>query len=158
MCAGHPLARLSRQPVFWNSWDPPCPALPTCPQGKASYTLLCQVVETTVTLGLLRALTAGPLSRSPGAEKLELFVYDLRQPFAPPKGWALWALLGVAASPFVVGSVAALLSAVGYDKVVSGAVSPHSVLGPGDEASRTPVSVYRGALPLQAQRVQRHSH
>ena len=38
-----------------------------------------------------------------------------REPFAKPRGWLAWGLLGVVLSPFVVGSTAALFSAAGYD-------------------------------------------
>lgn len=38
-----------------------------------------------------------------------------REPFAKPRGWLAWGLLGVILSPFVVGSTAALFSAAGYD-------------------------------------------
>ena len=38
-----------------------------------------------------------------------------REPFAKPRGWLVWGLLGVVLSPFVVGSTAALFSAAGYD-------------------------------------------
>ena len=38
-----------------------------------------------------------------------------RGPFAKPRGWLAWGLLGVVLSPFVVGTTAALFSAAGYD-------------------------------------------
>ena len=38
-----------------------------------------------------------------------------REPFAKPRGWLAWGLLGVVLSPFVVGSTAAIFSAAGYD-------------------------------------------
>lgn len=87
------------------------------PEGKASFTFVCQVVETVVTLALVRGLTAADIERT-GTRGL--FDYSPAGPFAAPRGWAAWGLLGIALSPVVVGSVAALLSATGYEEGVGG--------------------------------------
>jgi ABC-type uncharacterized transport system YnjBCD permease subunit len=50
----------------------------------------------------------------------QLFNFNPGQPFKQGTGWLAWGLIGVAAAPFVVGSTALLLSAVGYDSVVAG--------------------------------------
>lgn len=86
-------------------------------EGKATFTFVCQVVETAATLTLIRVLTSSDIERS-GAR--DLFVYSPARPFAPPRGWAAWAVGGVALSPLVVGSVALLLSATGYEDSVGG--------------------------------------
>ncbi|GLI59986.1 hypothetical protein VaNZ11_002045 [Volvox africanus] len=117
-------------------------------EDKATFTLVCQAAETVVSLALIRALTAGPIAEAsstshsssapstiststsrPSEKKLDFFVYDLRRPFSRPNGWAFWALLGVVASPVVVGSVATLLSVVGYEQVVSGKGTVDGVAG-----------------------------
>ncbi|KXZ54502.1 hypothetical protein GPECTOR_4g567 [Gonium pectorale] len=84
-----------------------------------------------VSLGLISALTAGPIARSgaSSAQQLGLFSYDFSRPFAPPRGWAFWALLGVVAAPVVVGSTAALLGAVGYEQAVGGQGTVDGVAG-----------------------------
>ncbi|GLC33443.1 hypothetical protein PLESTB_000076200 [Pleodorina starrii] len=124
------------------------------PEDKATFTLVCQAMETLVSLALIRALTAGPLaaaaaslpsssSSSPSSRSssspsspsssppsgLDFFVYDPRQPFARPRGWAFWGLLGMLASPAVVGGVAALLGAVGYEQAVGGQGTVDGVAG-----------------------------
>ena len=38
-----------------------------------------------------------------------------REPFAKPRGWLAWGLLGVLLSPLVVGAAAAAFSLLGYD-------------------------------------------
>ncbi len=79
-------------------------------------------METVVSLALIRLLTAGPIrdSGAPNASSLDLFVYSPSRPFSAPRGWAAWALGGVLLSPLVVGSMAALLSATGYEGAVGG--------------------------------------
>ncbi|GFR52801.1 hypothetical protein Agub_g15423 [Astrephomene gubernaculifera] len=101
------------------------------PEDRATFTLVCQAVETVVSLGLVRALTAGPLSRSGAASAAQqgLFVYDPRRPFAKPRGWAFWGVLGLLAAPVAVQGVAALLAAVGYDRAVGGGGTVDGVAG-----------------------------
>ncbi|EFJ52218.1 hypothetical protein VOLCADRAFT_120396 [Volvox carteri f. nagariensis] len=119
------------------------------PEDKATFTLVCQAVETVVSLALVRLITVGPIteaaasssssslspsssSRPPPlspANGLDFFVYDPRRPFSRPRGWGFWALLGVVASPAVVGSVAALLSVVGYEQAVGGQGTVDGVAG-----------------------------
>lgn len=54
---------------------------------------------------------------------------DAQEPFRKPYGWAAWALLGVALSPFVVGTVATVVSLVGYDESVGGRGTVDGVAG-----------------------------
>ncbi|GIL83128.1 hypothetical protein Vretifemale_11937 [Volvox reticuliferus] len=116
-------------------------------EDKATFTLVCQAAETVVSLALIRVLTAGPIaeaastppssagppststSSQPSEGRLDFFVYDPRRAFSRPRGWAFWALLGMVASPAVVGSVAALMSAVGYEQVVGGKGTVDGVAG-----------------------------
>jgi hypothetical protein len=50
----------------------------------------------------------------------QLFNFSLSKPFETGSGWLAWGLLGVAAAPIVVGSMALLLSAVGYESATAG--------------------------------------
>lgn len=43
--------------------------------------------------------------------------FSLGKPFEKDEGWAVWALLGVVLAPAVVGTAAAILSAVGYESL-----------------------------------------
>ncbi|KAG2483568.1 hypothetical protein HYH03_017575 [Edaphochlamys debaryana] len=96
------------------------------PEDKASFTLVCQLVETVVSLALVRVLTVGPLKEAPppaegeGAGMRDFFNYSPAGPFAKPRGWAFWALLGMLAAPLVVGASAAVLEAVGYERAMAG--------------------------------------
>lgn len=104
-------------------------------QDKATFTLVCQAVETAVSLLLVRLLTAGPIARSGASEQqLGLFNFSPAAPFSKPRGWAFWGLCGVLASPAVVGGMASLLGAVGYEKAVGGQVGGAGrVVGRGEE-------------------------
>ena len=42
-----------------------------------------------------------------------LFVYSIAAPLDSPRGWAVWAAIGVALSPLVVGTIATALSMTG---------------------------------------------
>ena len=84
---------------------------------RATFTLACQAMETVVTLGLFKLVTL-PHAGSLGAR--QLFDASPAAPFTKPNGWGTWALPGTLAAPVVVGSTAALLTAVGYEAVVAG--------------------------------------
>ncbi|PNW83179.1 hypothetical protein CHLRE_06g310050v5 [Chlamydomonas reinhardtii] len=100
------------------------------PEDKATFTLVCQAVETAVSLLLVRLLTAGPIARSGASEQqLGLFNFSPAAPFSKPRGWAFWGLCGVLASPAVVGGMASLLGAVGYEKAVGGQGTVDGVAG-----------------------------
>lgn len=56
----------------------------------------------------------------PEVAQQQLFNLNPGQPFKRGTGWLAWGLIGVTAAPIVVGSMALLLSAVGYDQAVAG--------------------------------------
>lgn len=125
---GFTAIQIQSQPLPTQIHTPPTPhphpthssAHPT--QDKAVFTLVCQSVETTVSLALMRVLTAGPIAASGASSPidLDLFVTDPREPFRRPTGWAAWGLMGCVAAPAVVGITAALLSIVGWERLVEG--------------------------------------
>ena len=67
-----------------------------------------------MTLALIRLLTKGPLEdEESGSEASpDLFNYSSASPFKGPRGWAVWAAIGVALSPVVVGTMTGLLSLI----------------------------------------------
>ena len=77
-------------------------------------TLSPQAAQTVVTLALIRVLTKGPLEdeQTDPAVRADLFKYSVSEPFTSPRGWLVWAGVGVALSPLVVGVVTGLLSLV----------------------------------------------
>jgi uncharacterized protein len=103
---------------------------------KATYTLVIQTLQTVAGIGVIRFFAdryrsptpADPSSGSAAAgngvspsEKAddELFNYSPLQPFRSPNGWLFWAIIGMVAAPFVVGTLAYTLTAIGYDKAYS---------------------------------------
>jgi len=50
-------------------------------------------------------------------------------PFRKPYGWAVWGLVSIVLSPFLVGSVATLVSLVGYEESVGGRGTVDGVAG-----------------------------
>lgn len=78
-----------------------------------------QVAETVTTLGLFHLITAGRRAETPDGAP-DLFNYDPRGPFRKPTGWLTWAALGIVLSPVLVGTVASLVEATGYETQVSG--------------------------------------
>lgn len=81
---------------------------------KSFYALLNQVIETVVGIAVINAAVSksGPLED-------EVFKLDFRQPFNKPNGWLFWGILGTVAAPVVVGTCATLVSAVGYEDLVT---------------------------------------
>jgi len=90
------------------------------PSDKALFTFVCQVAETVVSLSLVRLLTFKALDEAPEKDRSTFFNYSLKGPFKAPTGWVTWAAIGVALSPLVVGTVATLLTTVGYEESVGG--------------------------------------
>ena len=66
-----------------------------------------------MTLAIIRLLTFKAMDQAPEEVNRDLFVYSLKDPFKGPRGWAVWAIIGVVLSPFVVGTVAGALSFTG---------------------------------------------
>ncbi|KAL0021285.1 hypothetical protein WJX79_008046 [Trebouxia sp. C0005] len=81
---------------------------------KSFYALVNQVIETIVGIAVINAAVsrAGPLED-------EIFKLDFRAPLNKPNGWLFWGILGVVAAPVVVGACATLVSAVGYEDLVT---------------------------------------
>ncbi|KAK9862723.1 hypothetical protein WJX84_008837 [Apatococcus fuscideae] len=79
---------------------------------KALYALVNQVLETLAGLGIVYLATRKFMPLSP-----DLLRYDFREPFAKPRGWLAWGLLGVLLSPLVVGAAAFAFSLFGFDEV-----------------------------------------
>ncbi|KAL0051416.1 hypothetical protein WJX82_007065 [Trebouxia sp. C0006] len=81
---------------------------------KSFYALVNQVIETIVGIAVINAAVskAGPLED-------DIFKLDFRAPLNKPNGWLFWGILGVVAAPVVVGACATLVSAVGYEDLVT---------------------------------------
>lgn len=81
---------------------------------KSFYALVNQVIETVVGIAVINAAVsrAGPLED-------EIFKLDFRAPLNKPNGWLFWGILGVVAAPVVVGACATLVSAIGYEDLVT---------------------------------------
>jgi hypothetical protein len=63
---------------------------------------------------------AAAVARYKPTKQQQLFNFSLSKPFETGSGWLAWGLLGVAAAPIVVGSMALLLTAVGYESATAG--------------------------------------
>ena len=87
---------------------------------KTTFTLVNQVLDTVVSLALIRLLTFKDLEEEPESVQKTFFNYSPSAPFSSPNGWAVWALIGVLLSPLVVVSTAGLLSLIGYEDNVGG--------------------------------------
>ncbi|KAK9857582.1 hypothetical protein WJX84_008181 [Apatococcus fuscideae] len=79
---------------------------------KSVYALANQILETFAGLGIVFLATRKFMPLSP-----DILKFDIREPFAKPRGWLAWGLLGVLLSPLVVGAAAAAFSLLGYDEV-----------------------------------------
>lgn len=95
-------------------------------QDKSYLALLNQVTETLVGLSVINATVRLSAGRDKDREafddeldELEIFKLNLRKPFSKPYGWLFWGLIGVVAAPIVVGTCATIVSAVGYEDLVT---------------------------------------
>lgn len=86
------------------------------PAGQADFALWSEIVELVVTFAVIGSVVA----RYKPAKQQQLFNFSLGQPFQTGSGWLAWGLLGAAAAPIVVGSMALLLTAVGYESATAG--------------------------------------
>jgi hypothetical protein len=110
--AGHNAHHLVKQ---WH--HPQVCWLAAAPASKqaASHSLSLPTLVTSlpVTLRLLQP-------RYKPTKQQQLFNFSLEKPFRTGSGWLAWGLLGGAAAPIVVGSMALLLTAVGYESATAG--------------------------------------
>ncbi|KAG1674458.1 hypothetical protein FOA52_003063 [Chlamydomonas sp. UWO 241] len=96
---------------------------------KAVFTFACQLAETVVSLALIRVLTIKSLDEAPEEDRKQFFNFSLAEPIKGPRGWLAWAALGTVLSPFVVGSVASLMSLFAYEQSVGGRGTVDGVAG-----------------------------
>ncbi|KAK9804444.1 hypothetical protein WJX73_001898 [Symbiochloris irregularis] len=75
--------------------------------NQSILVLISQGLETIVGVGIIKYAASRP-----GDEDDDILKLDLSKPLNAPTGWLFWGLLGIAASPVVVGATAAVCEAL----------------------------------------------